>query len=486
MKKLDKLILKAFAGPFLLTFAVVEFILLTHTLLKYLDDIIGKDLGTGVLLQLLGFFSVSIVPIALPLAVLLSSLMTYGNLGEHHELTAIKASGIALTRILRPVWLVSTGLAVAAFWFNERIVPKSNLGAYSLLWDVRQKKLALDIRPGVFYNGIPGYTIRVDRKLGPEKDILMGIMIYDHTQKSGNATVMLADSGRMFTRFGGQYLCFELFRGHNYVEQPDARDRSAASFVRQGFKRNLITFSLSSFNLNETKKELFKTNRMMLNIPQLFHGADSIQRALGRERAQLPARLSNYYSYIRFDSTGRAKDRRLARWQVPAARLAPLTPVQVDQALNRARNVSSFITSTSQRLFEIARDSAEFRIEVYRKYTQSTAVLLMFLIGAPLGAIIKKGGLGVPILVSILFFIVFYVLDTTGSKYGREFVLPVGLGMWLSNLILMPFGAFFLYQAYHDSGLLELDFWRRLAQRLPRFPGLRRLVAPAAAAGLES
>jgi lipopolysaccharide export system permease protein len=257
LKKLDKLILKAFAGPFLLTFAVVEFIFLTQVLLKYLDDIVGKDLGVAVILKLLFFLSVTIVPISLPLAVLLSSLMTYGNLGEHHELTAIKASGIALTRILRPVWLASLILGGIAFWFNNTIVPKANLNAYSLLWDVRQKKLALDIREGVFYNGIPGYTIKVNKKVGPNKDILMGIMIYDHTQKSGNATVMLADSGRMFTRFGGQYLGLELFRGHNYVEQPDARDRSASSFVRQGFKRNMITFSLSSFNLNNTKKEYF-------------------------------------------------------------------------------------------------------------------------------------------------------------------------------------------------------------------------------------
>ena len=478
MKKLDKLILQAFAGPFLLTFAVVEFIFLTQLLLKYLDDIIGKDLGIAVILKLLFFLSVTIVPISLPLAVLLSSLMTYGNLGEHHELTAIKASGVALTRILRPVWVVSLVLAGIAFWFNNSIVPKANLSAYSLLWDVRQKKLALDIRPGIFYNGIPGYTIKVDKKVGPNKDILMGIMIYDHTQKTGNATVMLADSGRMFTRFNGQYLGFELFRGHNYVEQPNAQNRSAASFIRQGFKRNMITFSLASFDLNNTKKELFSTNRLMLNIPQLFHASDSIQRTLARERRTLPARLSGYYTYLRLDTTGRTQNRKLAAVQVPIARLPPITATQVEQALNRARNVNSFITATSQRLYEVARESAEFRIEVYRKYTQSTAVLLMFLIGAPLGAIIKKGGLGVPILVSILFFIVFYVLDTMGSKYGRDFVLPVGVGMWLSNVILFPFGAFFLYQAYNDSGLLELDFWRRLAQRLPRFPQLRQLAAP--------
>jgi lipopolysaccharide export system permease protein len=479
IKKLDKLILRAFAGPFLLTFAVVEFIFLTQVLLKYLDDIVGKDLGTLVILKLLFFLSVTIVPISLPLAVLLSSLMTYGNLGEHHELTAIKASGIALTRILRPVWLVSLVLAGIAFWFNDSIVPKANLNAYSLLWDVRQKKLALDIKEGVFYNGIPGYTIKVDKKVGPEKDILMGIMIYDHTQKSGNATVMLADSGRMFTRFGGQYLGLELFRGHNYVEQPDARDRSASSFVRQGFKRNMVTFSLSSFNLNNTKKELFQTNRMMLNIPQLFKATDSTQKVLAHRRRLVPLQLSGYYTYLRFDTLNRAAYRKVAAWQVSPKRLAPINESLVEQALSRARNIQSFMGSTSQGLFETARDSAQFRIEIYRKYTQSMAVLLMFLIGAPLGAIIKKGGIGVPILISILFFIVYYVLSILGEKGGRELEMPVALGMWLSNALLLPAGLFFLYQAYNDSGLLETDFWRRVAQRLPSFPRLRRLVLPA-------
>jgi lipopolysaccharide export system permease protein len=447
-------------------------------LLKYLDDIVGKDLGVAVILKLLFFLSVTIVPISLPLAVLLSSLMTYGNLGEHHELTAIKASGIALTRILRPVWLASLVLGGIAFWFNNSIVPKANLNAYSLLWDVRQKKLALDIREGVFYNGIPGYTIKVNKKEGPNKDALMGIMIYDHTQKSGNATVMLADSGRMFTRFGGQYLGLELFRGHSYVEQPDARDRSASSFIRQGFKRNMITFSLSSFNLNNTKKELFQQNRMMLNIPQLFKATDSTQRALHRQRIQIPLQLSGYYTYLRFDTINQAAFRRVATLHVPPSKLAPLTAVQAEQAANRARNIASFMSTSSQRLFETARDSAQFRIEIYRKYTQSVAVILMFLIGAPLGAIIKKGGLGVPILISILFFIVYYVLSILGEKGGREFEMPVAIGMCLSNALLLPAGLFFLYQAYNDSGLLETDFWRRLAQRLPSFPRLRRLALP--------
>lgn len=477
LKKLDKLILKAFAGPFLLTFAVVQFILLTHTLLKYLDDIIGKDLGTGVLLQLLFYFSVLIVPVSLPLAVLLSSLMTYGNLGEHHELTAIKASGIALTRILRPVALLTAGLAVGAFWFNETIVPKANLKAYSLLWDVRQQKLALDIREGVFYSGIPGYTIKVDRKSGENGDKLHGVMIYDHTQKSGNATVMLADSGRMFTRFNGGYLGLELYHGHSYVEQPDASDRAGASFIRQGFDHNMVTFSLASFGLGRTKEELFSTNRMMLNIGQLHEATDSVQHRLRQESSQVPRQMNAYYTYVRLDTTGRAANRKISALQVPARRLAPLSANIMEQAANRARNLQAFASSTAERLNEYARNSALFRIEVYRKYTQSVAVLLMFLIGAPLGSIIKKGGLGVPILISILFFIVYYVLSIMGEKYGREFVMPVGIGMWLSNLVLLPAGLFFLYQAYNDSGLLELDFWRRLPQRLG-IRSLRRITEP--------
>ena len=473
MKKLDKLILQAFAGPFLLTFAVVEFILLTQYLLKYLDDLVGKDLGIAVLGQLLFYFSLILVATSLPLAVLLSSLMTYGNLGEHHELTAIKASGIALTRILRPVFLLVLGLSAGAFWYNQVVVPWANLKAFSLLWDVRQQKLALDIKENIFYSGIPGYTIKVNQKLGKNGDRLRGVMIYDHTQKTGNATVMLADSGRMFTRFGGAYLGLELFQGNTYIEQPDARDRAGASFVRQAFSRNLVTFSLASFDLGRTPQELFKDNRMMLNIPQLHTATDSVQKRLGLERKQMPIQINSYYTYLRFDTLGRAANRKVAHWQVPAARLAPVTVSAVDQATNRAHNLQTFIKSSAERLDGLARDSVLFRIEIFRKYAESTAVLIMFLIGAPLGAIIKKGGLGVPILVAIVFFIVYYVLSIMGLKYAKEFVMPAGIGMWLADGTLLPVGLFFLYQAYHDSGLLEGDFWGKLLPGRSRLASLR-------------
>ncbi|MDF7811491.1 LptF/LptG family permease [Hymenobacter sp. YC55] len=477
MKKLDKLILRAFAGPFLLTFAVVEFILLTQYMLKYLDDLVGKDLGFDIIGQLLFFFSVLMVPVALPLAVLLSSLMTFGTLGEHHELTAIKTSGISLTRILRPVLLTSLLLAGFAFWFNNAIVPRANLKAYSLLWDLRQQKLALDIRPGVFYNGIPGYTIKVNDKLGEDGDILMGVMIYDHTQGSGTMRVILADSGRMFTRFGGEYLSLELFRGQSYVEQPDANNRAGASFIRQAFSRNMITFPLASFDLNRTKEELFSDNKMMKNVSQLEHFIDSLQNRLRSEQRLVPRMVSPYYTYLRFDTTGRAANRRVEQLQVPATKLPVVSVSTLEQATNRARNVRAFAGSTGERLANLAKESSNYRIEVYRKYVQSFAILLMFLIGAPLGAIIKKGGLGVPILVSILFFIIYYIFSIIGEKYGREGVMSVGFGMWMSTMILLPFGLFFLYQARNDAGLWEWNLWDKLPAKI-RWPfrGYKRSI----------
>ncbi|TGE13404.1 LptF/LptG family permease [Hymenobacter elongatus] len=477
MKKLDKLILQAFAGPFLLTFAVVQFILLMVTMLKYMDDLIGKDLGWQVITKLIFFFSVITIPTALPLAVLLSSLMTYGNLGEHHELTAIKSSGISLTRILRPVFLLSVALAGMAFWFNNSIVPSANLETFSLLWDVRQQKLALDIKEGVFYNGLPGYTIKVNQKEGENGDLLKGVMIYDHTNGRGNSTVILADSGRMFTRFGGDYLALELFHGRTYVEQPDSRDRAGASFIRQGFDRNLITFSLSSFNLDLTDKKLFAENKMMKNIPQLQQFTDSLHDKLVVERQLFPRQLNPYYVYLRLDTTGRALNRRVEGWQVSTAKLPVLNTTLVDQAENRVRNLRTYVGSTSEHMSNLAKETGNYRIEIYKKYTQSVAVLLMFLIGAPLGAIIKKGGLGVPVLISIVFFIIYYVLSIIGEKYGREGVMPAASGVWMATVLLLPVGIFFLNQARRDSGLLDTDFFGRLFRKL-KWPlrGYKRAV----------
>ncbi|WP_018478080.1 LptF/LptG family permease [Pontibacter roseus] len=469
MKKLDKLILRSFAGPFLLTFAIVEFILLTQYMLKYLDELVGKDLGIEVFAELLFYFSINMAPMALPLAVLLSSLMTFGTMGEHHELTAIKTSGIALPRILRPVAFVVIAISIGAFFFNNYTVPKANLKAYSLLWDIRQKKPSMNFKEGAFYNGLPGYSIKINEKLNDGKT-LRDIMIYDHSKGGTNTTVILADSGKMYTEYDDNYLVLELFKGQTYVDQNDGSFRSSSEqFVREKFDASKIIFSLSSFNLDRTREELFSDNKMMKNIDQLATVTDSLRRYNVREKAMYAPNVDPFYLYFKAD-TGDVKNGLKLTGKVleEEKEIAPLTADVLLAATTKARNVKSFTSSYLERVNTLARDANNYEIEIWRKYTQSVSILIMFLIGAPLGAIIKKGGLGVPVLISIIFFIVLYVLAILGEKWAREGLLPVGIGMWGANAILLPIGLFFLYQARNDSSLLEVDFWRKLMTRLKR------------------
>ncbi|MFD2245030.1 LptF/LptG family permease [Pontibacter ruber] len=469
MKKLDKLILRSFFGPFFLTFAVVEFILLTQYMLKYLDELVGKDLGAAVFGELLFYFSLNMAPVAMPLAVLLSSLMTFGTLGEHHELTAIKTSGIALPRILRPVFFVVTVLSVGAFFFNNNIVPKANLKAYSLLWDIRQKKPTMNFKEGAFYNGLPGYSIKINEKLGDGKS-LRDIMIYDHSKGGSNTTVILADSGQMYTQYNDNYLVLELFDGNMYVDQDDAsfRNNSNEQFVRQRFDASKIVFSLASFNLDRTREELFSDNKMMKSINQLEQVTDSLRDYSRREKDLYAPSVDPFYMYFKADTSKVKNGMKLQQGKKVERKLPDPNAETLMIATNKARNIKSFTESYVERITNTARDANNYEIEIWRKYTQSAAILIMFLIGAPLGAIIKKGGLGVPVIISIIFFIIMYVMAILGEKWAREGLIPVGMGMWGANVILLPIGLFFLYQARNDSSLLEVDFWRKLMTRLRR------------------
>lgn len=472
MKKLDKLILKSFAGPFLLTFAIVEFILLTQYILKYLDELVGKDLGYEVFAELLFYFSINMAPIAMPLAVLLSALMTFGTLGEHHELTAIKTSGIALPRILRPVAFFVVALSIGAFFFNNLVVPKANLKAYSLLWDIRQKKPVMNFKEGAFYNGLPGYSIKINEKLNDGRT-LRDVMIYDHSKGGNNTTVILADSGKMYTEYDDNYLILELFRGNTYVDQNNAGMRSSSEqFVREKFDATKIIFSLSSFELGRTREELFSDNKMMKNIVELTTVTDSLRRSSDRELRKYAPNVDPFYNYFKAD-TGDYKNgihisKSITDSLHKVREPAPLTADVIMSASNKARNVKSFTGSYRERVTTLNRDANNYEIEIWKKYTQSAAILVMFLIGAPLGAIIKKGGLGVPVIVSIMFFIVLYVMGILGEKWAREGLIPVAVGMWTAIAVLTPVGLFFLYQAQNDSSLLEVDFWRKLMTRLRR------------------
>lgn len=569
MKKLDKLILGSFIGPFFLTFVVVDFILLTVNMLKYFDEIFGKGLSFMIYMELISYFVISISPMALPLAVLLSALMTFGNLGEHFELTAIKSSGISLLRTLRPIGVFVVILTILAFLSNNYLVPKVNLKTFSLLYDIRMKSPALDIKEGVFYAGIPNYSIKVNQKLDDVR--LKDVIIYDHTEGQGNINVILADSGRMEPFFNDRYMRLTLYNGVSYKESRSQRgiNEKPVDFSRTKFSENQIVFNLESFQLNRTPEDLWSTNRSIKNISQLRDGLDSMAfevnsivyynylttessytyfgrdkrisppkdiaekkiiydslksiKAEERKRNQLTnsgqsinavkeidvSSLSNdTLKMIAADSvqatdivtvpktpfrngpttamnTARiasAEDslRKVIKPVIKVTEFSPEFKEKLDSlitkgnyqsraatvAMNNARTIKNNFNNKLREIDNLEREHRRYQIAIYQKYTTAFACIVMFLIGAPLGSIIKKGGLGMPVLVSIIFFIIFYMLTITGEKWAKEGVTDPLFGTWFSNLVLLPFGLFFLKQARKDARLFEADayveFFRKI------------------------
>ncbi|MEP2771831.1 MAG: LptF/LptG family permease [Fulvivirga sp.] len=608
MKKIDKLIISSFLGPFFLTFLVVVFILLTQHMLKYFDDIVGKDLGIEVLGQLLFYFAVFMTPIAMPLAVLLSSLMTFGNLGEHFELTAIKSAGISLLRALLPIFVFVLGLTVFAYYSNNYFVPKAALEAYSLLYDIKQKKPALDLKEGTFYNGIPDFSIKVDKKF-EDGSTLKDVIIYDHRNLSGNKKVTIADSGKMYTFFNDRYLKLELFDGHTYGEddKTSASGPKKATFYRSSFDKSEFILDLSSFALDRTDKSLFEGNRIMRNLSQLTNDVDSVNRDVLEKKVEIYEQMPvSFYYHLREDSvsmpselqtfkqeldsielvqaairqredsikrveekqkndsiralqpeTPRVKvtqnkdlginDKKINRQKKKQAneanklrnkaiaqknqnkkrptvtknltqkalqevqsekldpddikrnrpgRINPRRKVKKDTltteelvdslfhkdvdekemqtALNLVRQTKSKVQSFNSRIDRLIYNKNVYDIQWHKILANSVACIIMFLIGAPLGAIIKRGGLGIPVLVSILFFIVYYVLTMTGEKYAKQDLIEPVYAIWSANFVLLPIGLIFLRQARNDARIFEADFYKVLLDKLKRWVNSRK------------
>lgn len=577
MKKLDKLILGSFLGPFLLTFLVVDFILLIVNMLKYFDEIFGKGLGFWIYAELIGYFVISISPMALPLAMLLSSLMAFGNLGEHFELTAIKGSGISLTRAMRPIGIFAVGLTFLAFLSNNYLVPKVNLKTFSLLYDIRMKTPSLDIKEGVFYDGIPNFSIKVNKKLDEVR--LQDILIYNHAEGQGNLNVTMADSGRMETFSNDNYMKLTLYAGQSYKESRSTRgiNEAPVEFSRTAFKENIMVFDLAAFQLNRTPENQWSTNRAIKTIEEIRHGLDSIHLVVNDLKYQNFITAASIFPFFtrnknlnpsqeilaekaRFDTLRRvrilqeqaisnskdsvnrevlidssiiqspeaavsaepvvavtekqesavAKRKKLEAKKfvlddsssseqtnadsipifvgnsLKVMRTKPLTTQEkklldsmfyergylsnaLTLALNNSRNLKNSFDVKKGQVDGQLREFRRYEIAWYQKYSQAIACFVMFLIGAPLGAIIKKGGLGLPVLISILFFILFYMLTITGEKWAKEGVVDSLLGTIFSNLCLLPFGLFFLRQARKDARLFESDFYDGLLKWLRKF-----------------
>ncbi|PWJ58964.1 lipopolysaccharide export system permease protein [Dyadobacter jejuensis] len=480
MKKLDKLILKSFWGPFVITMSVVVFIFLMKIMIFYIDDFVSKDLGFMDYAQLFFYFSLITVPTALPLAMLLSSLMAFGNLGEFFELTAIKSAGISVTRAMLPLFIVAVGISIFSFFFNDRISPWANLKGYSLLYDIKTAKATLKIKEGIFYNDLPGYSIKVDKKLDNGK--LIGMVIYKHDQRAyevGNTQIILADSGRMYSIHNNGYLVIELYNGTMYNDLVNNTNRNTSyvstatnetrpsNFQRNSFKHYKLVESLASFGVKRTNEDQFKYHEFMKNIADLSKSADSLGGVYKQGTQNLVPNSRNYFTY-QYRQPSKVPIEK-GKWIDSLLQVSVKDSMKVEivkNAHSAATSMGSYAESNYSYLQGQLKDANKYKLEIHHKYTQAISCLIMFLIGAPLGAIIKKGGFGVPVLVSIIFFILLYVLTIQGDKFVKDGLLEVAVGAWLANSILLVVGLYFVDRARSDSRLFEKDNYQMVIKKI--------------------
>lgn len=474
IKRLYLFILKSFLPLFAMTFFIVLFIVLMQFLWKNIDDLVGKGLSASLIAELFFYAALSLVPMALPLSILLASLMTFGNFGEKFELTAMKASGISLLKAMSPLIVLISGIAVGAFFFQNNVLPHAQVKMWTLLFSVRQKSPELDIPEGVIYDRIPGYNLFVESK-NRDTGMLYNVMIYDVSRGGDNSTILVADSGRLAFTGDMRYLYLHLYEGEQFenLREQKSLDRNVP-FRREDFadKEVLIPFDA---NFNRLDEGGMRTQYVGKNMTELVSTIDSIGMRLDSMGNQYSKELRvTAFPTLVSPETGSLND--------TSQNLKGLSPVDIDtllQSLDRERRLRVFENATgitqrkvsdmqfkSLTVGEDKRNMRRHEIELLRKFTLSVACLVFFFIGAPLGAIIRKGGLGMPLVISVLLFLVYYIIDNTGFKMARDGHWAVWEGIWLSTFILAPLGVYVTYKAMNDSSVFDGDRYKALLGKL--------------------
>jgi lipopolysaccharide export system permease protein len=525
LKIIFRYIIRSYIGPFVLTFTISLFILVMQFLWKYIDDLVGKGLDWFIIMELLFYAAATFVPLALPLAILFASLMTFGNLGEKYELVAMKAAGISLSTAMKPLIALSVIISVAAFFFSNNVLPVANLKMFTLLNDVRQKKPAVNIRPGIFYNEIDGVVIKIAAKDKDGKGV-RDVIIYDYTtpeaSRYNGLSLTLAAKGIIEMSEDERFMTLTLIDGVNYTEKIESKEYSQSRpLQRTSFVKQQRTIDLSAFAFNKTNEEFFKDDFRMLSIRQLDYTIDSMYTDYYRESDNYTQELFRVFRNLYADTlppnpvalaqrgplperSGRQKFRftdglpmdLVEQEDSVAAAMAyrPLSDTlkpsflanyQVEErnnivttALQLARSSKEGMANRFNILTTRVRLIRKYEIEWHRKFTLSFACLILFFIGAPLGAIIRKGGLGMPAVVSVVLFIVFHVLSMTGDKLARESSVSPAGGMWMASLIILPAGIFLTIKATSDAALLDADLYIKRWKQLTNWILQRKKIEP--------
>jgi len=588
VKRLHKLLIGSFIKPLVATFFVAQFILILQFLWQHIDDLAGKGLEWHIIAELLLYASASLVPLALPLAVLLSSIMTFGNLGENFELSAIKSSGISLQKFMKPLTILVITLSIGAFFYSNHVIPYANLKALSLRYDIKKQREELQIREGIFYNAIEGYTIKVGHK-NPKTKLMRDIMIYEHDQQIGNHQVTVADSGYIKMSSDETNLLVILYNGQTYEEMAEDQkkkvrwDNKKYPFQRRTFDKETLLIDISGFDFQRTDEGLFKDNYQMLKLSELESKKDSLlksynSKALGlskdlhenifvhenrtkrieknKKNVRKPKRIKGkqqagqynsfamldtaalkteginpkiFYDYVLPDQGPNRKNQHQPHFNsafsespkdnyiiradtsdnqdqlnIPYHKYyGEKTDIEdnhnqkrfegksfkvdrfmdslnrkdkmaiISSAADKARRNNQEITNSKIIFEQMQKNIYKHQIYWHKKLTLSFACIIFFFIGAPLGSIIRKGGLGAPLVISVMFFIIYYIISISGENFVEKGVLPAFVGMWLSSFVFLPMGIFLTYKATNDSVILDVDTYIKPIKKLLSL-GLRK------------
>jgi lipopolysaccharide export system permease protein len=538
VKKIDKLLVKSFIPPFIVTFFIALFVLIMQFLWTYIDDIIGKGAGFLIIIELLSYLSISLIPTALPIAILISSVMVMGNLAERYELTSIKSAGVPLLRVMKPLMFVTFGIAIFSFFCSNYIIPLANLQFKSRLYDIRKQKPALNLEAGVFNDDFKGFIIHIGKKNKNNRDI-ENVIIYDHTSGNGEPMEIIAKRGEMFNTADGNFFIMKLYEGTQYQEtkQMSKGNSKTYPFSRTSFKEWSKVFDLSEFNLKETDQDLFDSHHTMLSVQKLRIKIDSLELKIYEKYKKLGDHTNQYVSIFKTDSlltdprkpldgdkmlmdtdtldkkilvendslkpntSAIAKNAKTAKLvnsrnkkdlhkkatkrsgknAIPQTITKPLNEYQsiaelfsddkqkrnlYSKAQSYARNLQSQAKSTLRSVDKYRENLVKHIFELNIKFSMALICFIFLFIGAPMGAIVRKGGFGFPILIAIFFFMIYIILNIFCKKLAESFVIPALMAAWLPCMILFPVGMILTTKAMNDSKVLDIDKYFTILKKL--------------------
>lgn len=471
MKKLDLFVLKSFLGPFIMTFLIVLFVLMMQFLWLYIDELVGKGLSLGVILEFLGWGSATLFPLALPLATLLASIMTMGSFGENNELLAMKAAGIPLLRILAPLMVLSLFISVAAFFASNNLIPVAYEKIYTLRDDIGKTKEEIKIPTGIFYNGIDGYTLRIVSR--DENDMMHNVMVYDHSKGYGNVSLTVADSGIINMSTDKSSLTFTLFNGTNYEEDNTLTSKdSTYSLQKVNFEMQQVVIPLKNYAFKKSDNSKYGNETMTKGLAQLRVDRDSLtvrhQKNLKTQTRKTIFTDALKYAY-QMDTSNRTNE----KYATPICPDSLFQWKDLDQestaykqAITHIHQQITDMKYVPQDIQAVAYPLRRTILESFRKFTLSIACIIFFFIGAPLGAIIRKGGLGTPVIVSMFFFVIYWVVDISGKKLANDGAITPFIGAFISTFVLFPMGAFLTWKSTKDSALFNADSYKAFFVKL--------------------